>query len=188
MRNRDTDVKAALIAILCCTLAGFIACLVKNGRSVFAVPGMAFRFISFCFAGGVFYAALRLWGGRVVVLAAFIFSLLHLVIFRVMEYRFFIHFLLYYLALGFTVYLYLKYIVVRLRGLKIGKFILIALALDVIYGAAIISSRLFSGEGSLVPMLVEMLKVQSFIGAAVGLGLEAAEIIEVRLFPAPSPR
>jgi hypothetical protein len=137
-------------------------------------------FLTFCLAGSIFYSLLRYHGMRALIFSVFIVTLLHLLIYKVTEPVYFLHFFLYYAALGATVYLYDRHIAPSMKRVKIGKFILFAVLLILIYTVLTLILSIFFRDRSLSETLMGIVKVHSFVGGGVGLGFELSELIAPR--------
>jgi hypothetical protein len=153
-----------------------------------ATLSRSYRPAIFCSAGAILYSVLKYRGSRDMVFTVFIVTLLHLLVFEVTEPRYFLEFFLYYAALGASVLIYYRTAVPRLAGIRIGKFIALALLILVLYSVVTVIVSLLSSGRSLSQSLTGILTVYSLAGAALGLGIETGELLTDRLFPRPLER
>lgn len=144
--------------------------------------------IIFCSAGAVFYSVLKYRGSRDMVFSVFVLTLLHLLVFKVTEPRYFIEFFLYYATLGASILIYYQAVKPRMSNVRIGKFTVLAALIVVLYSAVTIIASLFPSGRSLSQSLIGIVTAQSLIGIALGLGLETGELLADRLGNQPLER
>jgi len=180
---------AGSMIILSTTLVlSLLLAMVRKGSSAFATLSLAYMFVIFCVAGAILYAVLKYRGTRDMILSVFVVTLVHLLLFKIIEPRYFIEFFLYYAALGVSVLIYHEVIVPRMSRVRIGKFILLTALIVVLYSAVTIVASLFSSSRSLSQSLIGIATVHTFTGIALGLGLEVGELLTDKLVPEPLER
>ena len=81
--------------------------------------------------------------------------------------------------------IYHEAIVPRMIRVRIGKFILVAALIVVLYLAVTIVVSLFSSGRSLSQSLIAIATVHTFTGITLGLGLEVGELLTGKLVPEP---
>ncbi len=188
MTDRNRAIAGSTIILLTTFVLGLLLAVLRKGPSAFSNLNLAYMFIAFCFAGAAFYSVLKYRSTRDMVFSVFIVTLVHLLIFRITEPRYFIEFFLYYAALGAAVLIYYKAIVPRMGRVRIGKFILLAVLIVVIYSAATVIASLFSSGRSLSQSLNGIITVHSLTGITLGLGLEIGELLIEKLLSTPLER
>lgn len=188
MTDRNRAIAGSTIIISTTLLLSLLLGLLRKGPDVFASLSLAYMFVIFCTAGAVFYSVLKYRGPRDMIFTVFIVTLVHLLIFKVTVPRYFIEFFLYYAALGASVMIYYQAVIPRLAGIRLGKFIVLAVIIVVFYSGVTIIASLFSSGRSLSQSLTGIVTVRSFTGIALGLGLEIGEMLTDRLFPTPLER
>jgi hypothetical protein len=162
--------------------------VLRRGPSAVASLGLAHMFIIFCFAGALFYTALKYRGTRDMVFSVFIVTLAHLLVFKITEPTYFIEFFLYYAALGTAVLIYYEAVIPRMAGVRIGKFIVLAALIVVIYSVVTVVMSLFSSGRSLSQSLAGIATIHTLTGIALGLGLEIGELLIDRFLSPPLER
>ena len=188
MTDRNRSIAGSTIILSTTFVLSLLLAILRKGPCAFSNLSLAYMFISYCFAGAVFYSVLKFRGTREMVFSVFIVTLVHLLIFRITEPRYFIEFFLYYAALGAAVLIYHEAFVSRMSRVRIGKFILLAALIVVIYSAATVLASLFSSDRSLSQSLIGIITVHSLTGITLGLGLEIGELLIEKLLPKPPER
>ena len=188
MTLRNRPIAGSTIIILTTLAMGLLTAVLRKGPNAFATLSLAHMFVIFCFAGAIFYSVLKYRGPRDMVFSVFIVTLAHLLVFKVIDPRYFVEFFLYYAALGTSVMIYHKAVVPRMGRVRIGKFAVLAALIVVIYSAVTVIMSLFSSGRSLSQSLAGIATVHTFTGIALGLGLEIGELLIDRLFPSPLER
>jgi hypothetical protein len=184
------DRKRAMVysaAVIAATLVfSILLAVIRKGSAVLGTLNLAHMFIIFCVVGSVFYTIIKFQGARELIFSIFIVTLLHLLVFRVTEPRYFLDFFFYYAALGLSVLIYARYVASSMKNIIIGKFIILAALIVFVYSAVTILVSVFSDSGrSLGQTLLGILTVHSLTGIALGLGIEVGELIASRISPAP---
>ena len=185
MTDRTRAIASSTIILLSTFVLSLLLTMLRKGPSAFSTLSLAFMFVIFCFAGAIFYSVLKYRCARIMVFSVFIVTLVHLLVFRITEPRYFIEFFLYYAALGVSVLIYHEAVVPRMGRIRIGKFILLAALIVVIYSAVTALASLFSSGRSLSQSLKGILIVHSLTGITLGLGLEVGELLIDKLLPEP---
>ena len=188
MTGRNRAIGGSTIILSTTLVLSLLLTMLRRGPSELTVLSFAYMFVIFCFAGAIFYSVLKYRGSRDMVFTVFIVTLAHLLIFKVTEPRFFIEFFLYYAALGAAVLIYHEAVVPRMNRIRIGKFILLAALLVVIYSAVTALASLFSSSRSLSQSLKGMFIVHSLTGITLGLGIEIGELLIEKLLSKPLER
>lgn len=188
MTERNRAIAGSTIILSTTFVLSILLAVLRKGPSAFSTLSLACMFVIFCFAGAVFYSVLKFRCAREMVFSVFIVTLMHLLVFKVTEPRYFIEFFLYYAALGAAVLIYFKVIVPRMGRVRIGKFILLAVLIVAIYSVVTILVSLFSSGRSLSQSLVGIITVHSLTGITLGLGLETGELLIEKLLPKPLER
>jgi hypothetical protein len=162
--------------ILSAVVMGLLLAVFSEGTSSIAGLPPEHMAVVFCLAGSVFYCVLKFRTVREMILSIFIVTLAHLFLFRVTAPRYFLELFLYYAALGASIAAYRYLAASRLKSVRIGKFVLMAVIIVAVYSAATAFVSLFLKGRSLSQSLTAILSVYSLAGAALGLGLEAGEL------------
>lgn len=188
MTKRVRSIAGSTIILLTTLVMSLILAVLRKGPNAIAELSLAYMFVIFCFAGAVFYTVLKYRGPRDMVLSVFIVTLAHLVVFKITAPRYFIEFFLYYAALGASVLIYYEAVIPRLVRVRIGKFVVLAALIVVIYSVVTVVVSLFFSGRSLSQSLAAIATVHTFTGIALGLGLEIGELLIDRLMPQPLER
>lgn len=175
--GRESTAVDYVIIIACGVFFGLVFGVIRNGMQFLQLAGHHSLFIALCIGGSILYAVFRHKGMKTLVFMVFIVTLAHLLVFKVTDQVLFLAFFLYYVSLGATVYLYRTQIVPRLGWAKIGKFIVFAAILVVIYSVVQLVVNPFFKEISTAQAIYGVLTTQSFLGAGLGLGFEVAELL-----------
>jgi hypothetical protein len=188
MTDRNRSIAGSGTIILSTLPISILLAVIRKGPGTFASISFAYMFVVFCAAGAVFYSVLKYRGPRDMIFTVFIVTLVHLLVFKVTEPGLFIELFLYYAALGASVMIYYRSVVLRLARIRLGKFVALAVIIVVLYSAVTIIVSLFSSGRSLSQSLAGIVTVHSLTGIALGLGLEIGEMLADMLFPAPPAR
>ncbi len=188
MTDRNRAIAGSTILLSTTFVLSLLLAVLRKGPGTSSNLNLAYMFIIFCFAGAVFYSVLKYRGTREMVFSVFIVTLAHLLIFRITEPRYFIELFLYYAALGASVLIYYKAIAPRMGRVRIGKFILLAVLIVVIFSATTVLASLFSSGRSLSQSLKDIITVLSLTGVTLGLGLEIGELLIEKSLPTPLER
>jgi len=188
MTERARSIAGSTIILSTTLVMSLLLAVLRRGPSAIATLSLAYMFVIFCFAGAVFYTALKYRGTRDMVFSVFIVTLAHLLVFKITEPTYFIEFFLYYAALGAAVLIYYQAVIPRMISVKIGKFIVLAALIVVIYSAVTVIMSLFFSGRSLSQSLAGIATVHTFTGIALGLGFEIGELLIVRFLPPPLGR
>ena len=103
MTDRTRAIAGSTIILSTTFVLSLLLTMLRKGPSAFSTLSLAFMFVIFCFAGAIFYSVLKYRCARIMVFSVFIVTLVHLLVFRITEPRYFIEFFLYYAALGVSV-------------------------------------------------------------------------------------
>ena len=188
MTERNRSIAGSTIILSTTFVLSILLAVLRRGPSAISTLSLAYMFVIFCFAGAIFYAVLKYRCIRELVFSVFIVTLVHLLIFRITEPRYFIEFFLYYASLGAAVLIYHEAIVPRMGRVRIGKFILLAALIVVIFSAVTVLASLLSSGRSLSQSLIGIITVHSFTGITLGFGLEIGELLIKMLLPKPLER
>lgn len=183
MTDRKNAVAGSIIITAAALICGIVMSMIRKGPSAFSSLSLAYMFVTFCVAGGIFYSVLKYRGVRDLVFSVFVVTLFHLLVFKVIEPRYFLEFFLYYAMLGVSVWIYSSHIVPGMKRMKIGKCIALAIVIVVLYSVLTVIWSIFSGGRNLSQSLQGILTVQSLVGIALGLGLELGEMLAGKLVP-----
>ncbi len=188
MTERTRSVAGSTIILVTTLIMSLLVAVLRRGPSVIATLSLPYMFVIFCFAGAVLYSILKYRGPRNMVFSVFIVTLVHLLLFKITEPRYFIELFLYYAALGASVLIYHEAVMPRMARIRIGKFIVLAALIVVIYSVVTLIVSLFSSGRSLLPSLAVIASVHTFTGIALGLGIEIGELLIDRFLPPPLER
>ncbi len=185
MTDRNRSIAGSTIILSTTFVLSILLAVLRKGPSAFSNLSLACMFVIFCFAGTVFYSVLKYRGTRDMVFSVFIVTFVHLLVFRFTEPRYFIEFFLYYAVLGTAVLIYHEAIIPRMSRVRIGKFMLLAALIVVIYSTVTVLALLFSSGRSLSQSLISIISVHTLTGITLGLGLEIGELLIEKLLPEP---
>jgi hypothetical protein len=172
IKNLPAFVLTAFLGMLGSVLIGILF----FGIKVFSPKLMTFQFVAVGFVGAVFYSTLKFFRLKDAIYILILFFFFQEIAFKSLSMKFIIRDVIFFITLGISIYIFVRFFYDKLSQLKFGKFLTFG-SLILIGGivATVILAIIF--RANLIPAVLENASMGILLGLGLGLGLEISEKI-----------
>lgn len=181
MQNKYKTIMSILLYVIAGAGASIIIGFISLGPRIFIYTLPAFHFILVGIAGAIIFATVRFYNKWTAALAVLILAFILMIILKILKIPQFVFQIIWAIASGYLIFAMACLYRTKLGKLPIGKFLIVGIALAILYVALAYGRLMMLGMPATYLSLRPSAILGFLIGCGLGVGIEVGELLS-RLF------